>query len=413
MKTFHFQNNFTTISAVAVLVFIFTFAGCSSIKTFANNFGGSTAADANSQSAAPEAAATPDRLQAARCQKVLGGDRRNKPNDRGEVPADMPLPRGSVLCGYIDGQGATYYINDAMDKGAMAQFFRDVLPPQDFPLKLDNPQNGGRFMVFVRGTSETLQIETALSSSGEEYKNIFSIAYMPPRDDHGNEVTGTTIMRRAGNSNVSTDTQRPDTQNGNRQNTADCGDHPVGSMDCAATKNPTNRQFSLEIVNPDGSRRTYVGERIQRGREAIILHVTISGSSAESNGEWWDKLSGDGRTTDAQNTFRKVDGVWTRQRRKPAEQEYQNLVIATNVIQFADVAAARATLIGTGAVNGENCNHYQLKYDNTGANVTDYWISLRTGYALRRQTKVNNQTTIVNESRQDENIRIETPPGGE
>lgn len=405
MKNFCFQNNFKLILIFAILLFIFIPAGCGAAKTLADNFGSNRLNVANTASKA-EPAATPNTRQTAQCQNLLGGNRRNRLNDMGELPADMPLPRGTFLCGYVDGQRSTYFINSALSGEAVAQFYRDTLPAQDFVLQMDNAQNGGRFMNFGRGTSETIQIESRLST-GAEFRDVFSVAYMPPRDERGEELTGTMIMRH-GNSS-----RNANASNRNSQSANDCGDHTVGSIDCAATKNPTNRQFSMEIIKPDGSRRTYTGERIQRGHNAIILHVTITGASAQSDGEWWDKLSGDGQTTDAQNTFRKINGVWTRQTRKPTEQEYQNLILATNVIQFADVAAARPVLIGTETVNGEICNHFQLKYDSSGANVTDYWISQRTGYAIRRQTKMNNQTTIVNESRQGENLQIETPAGAE
>ena len=267
-------------------------------------------------------------------------------------------------------------------------------------------------MVFGRGTSEMIVVQTIVSES-VNFRNVFSVGYMPPRNERGEELTGMTIMR---NGNVNGNP--PSSPNRNNRNESsriiqDCGDHPVGSFECAFSKLPTNRQFSIEITKPDGSRRTYAGEFIKIGQEAVILHVTITGASAESNGEWWDKLSGEGRTTDANNTFRKVNGVWSRVRTKPKEQEYQNLFFASGVVQPIDIGAAYAPVkIGEEAINGENCNHFQIKYIADGSrSVTDVWVSKRTGYAMRRKMKTPAGTTIVNESRQGETINIETPAG--
>ncbi|HEY0426505.1 MAG TPA: hypothetical protein VGC76_01740 [Pyrinomonadaceae bacterium] len=392
------MNRIYILLAISLLLM-----GCQQIQSW------STSAAADDSRAFNEAKpmATPNAEQAAVCRSVLSSsDRQNRPNSTGDLPARFPVPGESVLCGYNGVRLVTVYLNPSVKDTGVARFYRERLPAQGFTLQMDNStSSGGRFMVFGRGASETVQLEIYGASGDANFKDVFEIAYMPPLDAAGNPTIPAPMNDGASDSTTNEKTKT----NGNTPN--DCGDHPIGSIECAATKNPTNRQFFLEIIKPDGSRRSYTGERIQLGQDAIILHVTITGSSAQSNGEWWDKLSGDGQITNAQNTFRKEGGVWTRQRRKPTEQEYQNLIIATNVIQFADVAAARPTLIGTENVNGESCNHFQIKYDNSGANVTDYWISRRTGYAVRRQTKMNNQTTIVNESRQDENINVETPQG--
>jgi hypothetical protein len=392
------MNRIYILLAISLL-----FMGCQQIQSLTTSAASNASARVNEAEPMP----TPDAVHAAVCRNVLSpSERQNRANSTGDLPARFPIPGESVLCGYNGVRSVTVYLNPSVKDTGVVRFYRERLPAQGFTLKMDNPSsNGGRFMVFGRGTSETVQIEIYGDSGDANFKDVFELAYMPPLDANGNPITPAPMSSDSNDSGTTGKTKT----SGNVTN--DCGEHPIGSIECAAMKNPTNRQFSLEIISADESRRSYIGERIQLGQDSIILHVTITGSTAQSNGEWWDKLSGDGQITSAQNTFRKESGVWTRQRRKPSEQEYQNLIIATNVIQFADVAAARPTLIGTENVGGESCNHFQIKYDNSGANVTDYWISRRTGFALRRQTKMNNQTTIVNESRQDENISIETPQG--
>ena len=381
-----------------LFVVSFLFVGCGQLQSLSTSAASNDAQTVNEAEPMP----TPNAEQAAVCRNVLSpSERENRPNSMGDLPARFPVPGESVLCGYNGVRSVTVYLNSSLKDTAIIRFYRETLTAQGFALQLNNgTANGGKFMIFGRGASESVQLEIYGTGGDANFKDVFEIAYMPPTDADGN----TTIPAVPINGGTTDSTTSDNAVN-------DCGDHPVGSLECAATKNPTNRQFSLEVTDSDGRRRTYTGERIQLGRDAIVLHVTITGSKAESNGEWWDKLSGDGQTADAQNTFRKEGGVWTRQRRKPTEQEYQNLIIATNVIQFADLAATRPTLIGTESVGGDVCNHFQIKYDSFGANVTDYWISRRTGYAVRRQTKMNNQTTLVNESRQGENISIETPRG--
>lgn len=152
----------------------------------------------------------------------------------GELPLNMPVPRGSVLCGYENNRRATYCINDTADENALAQFFRDALAAQGFDLQTDNPQtSGGKFLVFGRGASETIQIETTLSD-GAKFRNAFSIAYVAPTDARGNPLTDTTIMRSAkSDSNRTASADAPNASSGNNQNSISglCGSayNPIGA----------------------------------------------------------------------------------------------------------------------------------------------------------------------------------------
>ncbi len=86
------------------LAFSIVFAGFQQIQNVA------ASAAPNDSTTFAEPTPTPNAQQTAQCQNLLRG-RRDRINDMGELPADMPLPRGTVLCGFVSDLRATYFIN--------------------------------------------------------------------------------------------------------------------------------------------------------------------------------------------------------------------------------------------------------------------------------------------------------------
>ena len=417
MKNFCFLNNSKPLFLCLVLLSVSLLLGCNALNTLAEIRGNRNSATVV-DSSGDDASAVPANLNAqtsAQCRNILRGDRRNKPNDRGELPADMPVPRGSVLCGYVDGQRATYYINEAVDKNALAQFYRDALPPQGFDLQMDNPtEGGGKFMVFGRGASESIQIQTTLSSLAE-FRNMFSIAYLPPSDAHGNarqSSSGTTIMRGAGNSNHSNSTNA---QNDNSPMPPDCGNNPLGSYKCAAELQSKLKSWQFSIEEKDergggGRGKTFTGERALPGNNRVVIHVMIAGVSRKDDGEWWYRFgSVAGQNDNGYRLYYKETNGWQRIESPP--DDMGDLMTMSNVV--SPLSAFGQTPAEAETINGQQCNHFRRTDSETG-DVTDTWVSQTTGYALRVVFKNRSGYTKQNDfSRQNEALNFETPPGAQ
>lgn len=386
-----------------LLTFSLLFIGCQTVQNLASSVKTNTA----TYDKEPEPAPTPNAQTSAQCRNILGGNSRNKINDRGELPADMPLPDGSVLCGYVDGQRATYYINETIGRDALAQYYRDTLPPQGFDLQTDNPENGGRFMVFGRGTSETLQIETVLSA-GAEFRNMFSIAYMPPNDERGNALTGTMIMRRGSSDRNSAPAQTANSQNASSQIRETCGDNPVGSVKCAIAlqEKLKNWKFIIVYAETSGRRSTYDGERASADGK-VVIRTTISGAGRAADGEWWFRL-GASPLDNGQRIYVKENGAWKRMQSPP--DNFGEVLPNSNAIGLIDSDLANAAS-GTERINGEECNRFSKSSDDQTVTV---WISKTSGYAVRKISKDRAGNTVQTDAaRQGEISRIETPPGAE
>ena len=409
MKNFRFQGRLFPIFTGFALFVVSFIAGCGTIKTLADNFGDNRAARVNSSSSEVEPAPTPNARTNARCQAVLLDARRDKPNDRGELPADLPVPRESVLCGFGNSSRSTYYINDAVGADAVAQFYRDALPPQGFELLMDNPHmDGGRFMNFVRGTSETIMVETKIGT-GANFRNIFSVAYMPPRNERGEEITGTMILRRA-DSNRKANAQAAATPNGNSRNAAACGSNPLGSVACALElqKNVRSWQFSIEDTQ-SGKRKTYAGEYAKRDRH-IRIRFALTGQGRD-DGEWWFRF-GDNPLAEDNGTraYRKESGAWVRYNDVPFDTDG---MVLTQTAPIRELDGVNIPFLGTENVGGEECNRYRRvipRQSDLYPEVTlDYWISRRTGYALRRRESSSGNNRLLNVSRQNEINNVESP----
>lgn len=386
------------------LAFSIVFAGFQQIQNVA------ASAAPNDSTTFAEPTPTPNAQQTAQCQNLLRG-RRDRINDMGELPADMPLPRGTVLCGFVSDLRATYFINSTLDGAAVAQFYRDALPPQGFVLGLDNPSNGGRFMDFVRGTSETIQIESRLST-GAEFRNMFSVSYMPPSNEHGEIITGTTIMRRGANSSGANATTNP--PNGDANNAAAvCGNrNPIGGVKCAIElqKNLQNWQFSLEDKTPTGARQTYAGEFLRRDRQ-VRIRAVVAGRGRD-DGEWWFRLGtnpllgGD----NGSRAYRKEDAKWIRYQAMPDD---IGGILLSETAAIGELDSGNATFLGTENLGGESCKHYRQIIAAEGESypqvTKDFWISARTGFCVRRRTESAGNVRLLNISRLGEIRNIDSP----
>lgn len=454
MKNFRFQNKFKTL--VAGLFFTIAFAGCERVQSLATSAVNSKSATLDNkkiiEGETGEKGAVGSFEYAVKLQsKMQSGEYSLETEDLND--AKSPMVKGAYLSDGKEQRVLMTFVNYGGESEGDWWFGAGSKPPRAYHREngkwIKKPKEPSEFQ---RKLSLAIAIERVDESEYEgkpvfvKTENVGGAAcnHFVRRPNENSEYTshfwinkktgyamrrlvedksGKPILRvNASRQDELTEIEMPpdetetparSTQSSPGGSPNDCGNHPVRSLECAVSKPPTNRQFSIEIIKPDGSRRTYAGEFIKVGQEVVVLRVTITGVSAASNGEWWDKLGLDDRTTDANNTFRKENGVWSRVRAKPKEQEYQNLFLASGVVQMIDIAAAYAPVkIGEEAINGENCNHFQIKYIADGSqSVADVWVSKRTGYAMRRKMKTPAETTIVNESRQGENISIETPRG--
>jgi hypothetical protein len=183
--------------------------------------------------------------------------------------------------------------------------------------------------------------------------------------------------------------------------------HPPGSYARALElwEGLRNFQFTVEVTEANGRRRTYAGERVQRNGQTII-HVRISGAGRDQDGEWWFRL-GNNPFDNGQRVYLKERGNWVRMKSPP---DTEMIIPAGGTV--SPLLAANQTLVGTETLSGQTCQRYRRT--DAGVGVTDTWISTTNGYGIRKRFQDTHGNVTVNDiARPNEDIQIETPAGAE